>query len=223
MTLRRPPAARAAFHCYRGLPRSTRAHLTIRWLTCPMTAIAAEIPQAGRVLDLGCGHGFLSLYLAADGPERTVCGVDVDAAKIAEAKRAAADGGGFEHVSFTEVPADWRPPAEPPWDAIVVNDVLYLLGEPGALALLGAAAAAIAPGGRLVVKEIDTKPWWKYRLAIAQELAATRLAKVTAGDHVAFCSPASIVATMEAAGLTVRERRVDRGYPHPHHLFVGSR
>jgi SAM-dependent methyltransferase len=221
MTLHRPPAARAAFARYRHLPRSTRAHLTVRWLSCPLPAVAAEVPATGRVLDLGCGHGFLAHYLLAEGAGRDVHGVDVDAAKVAEARRAAARAA--PAPTFDAVADGWQPAPGDRWDAIVIVDVLYLLGRDAGLALLAASARAVAPGGRLVVKEIDTHPRWKHRLAIAQELAATRLAKVTAGRTVAFLEPAAMTGTMADAGLAVRERPIGRGYPHPHLLLVGDR
>jgi 2-polyprenyl-3-methyl-5-hydroxy-6-metoxy-1,4-benzoquinol methylase len=228
MTLRRPPAARTAYARYRHLPRSTRAHIAVRWLSCPLPAVAAEVPSRGRVLDLGCGHGFLAHYLAADGPARSVHGVDVDGAKIAEARRAATaatvpTADSAPAPTFEQVDPGWCPPAGDRWDGIVVVDVLYLLGHDAALDLLGAAARAIAPGGRLVVKEIDTHPRWKHRLAVAQELAATRLAKVTEGATVAFLEPSAIAGAMHDAGLRVGERPIGRGYPHPHLLLVGDR
>ena len=122
---------------------------------------------------------------------------------------------------FGEVPPDWRPAGD--WPTVVIVDVLYLLGTAGARRLLADAATAIAPGGRLVVKEIDTRPHWKYRLAVGQELAATRVARVTAGATVEFLAPDDMVAVMAGAGLAVARHRVDRGYPHPHLLLVGER
>ena len=117
----------------------------------------------------------------------------------------------------------WRPPAGEVWDAVVICDVLYLLGRDEALDLLAACAAALAPGGVLVVKEIAERPAWKYRLARTQELLATRVAKVTQGDVVRFVDVDGMTGVLAAAGLTVGERRVDRGYPHPHLLLTGRR
>ena len=79
-------------------------------------------------------------------------------------------------------------------------DVLYLLGRDPALALVGDAARALAPGGSLVVKEIDVRPRWKYELARAQEVVSTRVTRITQGAGVAFVPPDDIVAAMSGAG-----------------------
>ena len=223
MGLRLTPAARIALRCFRGHPRTTRTHVLVRWCSAPLTAVADAVPVSGRVLDLGCGHGLLSLVLAASAPGRTVVGVDVDVAKITEAQQAASAFDEPGRVRFEAVHGGWQPTPGDDWDAIVICDVLYLLGREAALELLRACAAALGPGGVLVVKEIDQRPAWKYRLARVQELAATRVAKVTQGEVVRFVDVAGMTEALEVAGLAVQRRRVDRGYPHPHLLLTGRR
>jgi 2-polyprenyl-3-methyl-5-hydroxy-6-metoxy-1,4-benzoquinol methylase len=216
--LARPPAARAALRRYRRTSPGTRAHVRVRWLTCPFAAVEAALPRQGRVLEVGCGHGLFALYAAQAAPARQVHGVDIDSAKVAEGRRA---GEGLGNLSLSAVEPGWRPDGQ--WDAIVVVDVLYLLGPGPGDELLAACTQATAAGGRLVVKEIATRPRWKYRLAVGQELAATRLARVTRGDTVRFLPPERIVAGMLGAGLVVTQQRLDRWYPHPHLLLVGER
>ena len=171
------------------------------------------------MLDLGCGHGSFALYLAARSAERTVTGVDVDADKLAAARQAAAAAG--MGVTFAQSPDGALPPG--PWDAIAVVDVLYLLGRDPALALVGDAARALAPGGSLVVKEIDVRPRWKYELARAQEVVSTRVTRITQGAGVAFVPPDDLVAAMSGAGLTVERIPLGAGALHPHLLLVGRR
>jgi cyclopropane fatty-acyl-phospholipid synthase-like methyltransferase len=213
----RDDAARRALGAYDHLGRGDRFHVAVRWRTCPFPAVEARVPRAGRVLDLGCGHGLFSLYLAARSPERRVTGVDIDGDKLVSARRAAAAAG--LDVDFAEAVGGRVP--EGPWDAITVVDILYLLGPERALALVAEAAAALAPGGVLLVKEMAEEPRWKYELARAQELVATRVIRITEGDEVAIVPPDDIAAAMATAGLEVSRRRLDRRTPHPHLLVAG--
>ena len=175
--------------------------------------------MSGRVLDFGCGHGAVALYLALTSSQREITGVDVDGDKLIHA-RAAADAAGLP-VRFDQVNPDYRPAGE--WDAITIVDVLYLLGEKEALEVVDAAAAALAPGGVLLVKEIDVRPRWKFWLAAGQELLATKVLRITEGSKVQFLSPAQFEDRLKAAGLLVEHRSLHRGRMHPHHLILGRK
>jgi 2-polyprenyl-3-methyl-5-hydroxy-6-metoxy-1,4-benzoquinol methylase len=204
---------------YATAPRSERLHVTARLRSCPMADIADAMPPSGRVLDFGCGHGAVSLYLAITSPAREISGVDVDGDKLAHA-RAAADVAALP-IRFEQVPPTYRPAGE--WDAIAIVDVLYLLGEEVALEVVDAAAGALSSGGVLVIKEIDVRPRWKFWLASGQELAATKLLRITKGSRVHFVPPKQIAGRLEAAGLHVEHRSLHRGRLHPHHLIVGRK
>lgn len=205
---------------YAGAPRKERLHVAGRWRTCPFEAVEPHVPKAGRIMEIGCGHGLFSLYLAQQSPEREVTGVDVDEDKIPFA-RAAASAAEATNVTFDVVAPDALP--EGSWDAIVVVDVLYLLGREGASRLIAAAAGAVAPGGVVVLKEMAERPRWKYAVNQFQEILATKVIRITEGDHVEVVPPSAIVAELERAGLEVSQHGVDRGYLHPHHLIVGRR
>ena len=216
MTPLASPEARLALAPFRDATLATRAHVTIRWLTCPFPAVEAAVPRTGRVLDYGCGHGLLSLYLAARSPARRVTGVDLDPRKLRAARRAAARA----DVTFAQAESGTVPPG--PWDAIVVVDVLYLLSLDEQERLLHTQARTLAPGGRLVVKELAHHPWLKFRWATAQEQLSVNVLGITRGQTLAYASPTQLAGWMQTGGLTVRERALHRGYPHPHHLLVGS-
>ncbi|HEY3139506.1 MAG TPA: class I SAM-dependent methyltransferase [Acidimicrobiales bacterium] len=211
------PRLRAA---YRDAPRREQLHVAGRWRSCPFAAVEARVPDNGRVLDIGCGHGLFSLYLAMASPDRQVTGIDVDRKKIELAIQAA------KTAELGNVQFEVAEPRDLPtgsWDAVTIVDVLYLLGIDLARRLVTAGAAAVAPGGIMLVKEMDERPRWKYRWNKLQELVATKVARITEGDHVQVVPPELIVTDMEQAGLTVSRHRLDRHSLHPHHLIVGHR
>ena len=99
----------------------------------------------GRALDLACGEGRNAVWLASKGWH--VTGVDFSRAGLAKARRLATDRG----VEVTWVEADvveWQPsPAS--FDVVVV---MYLhLPSEQRRQTLSRAAAALAPGGTLLV------------------------------------------------------------------------
>jgi 2-polyprenyl-3-methyl-5-hydroxy-6-metoxy-1,4-benzoquinol methylase len=162
----------------------------------------------------------LSLTLALAGPRRTVTGVDIDADKLPFGE-AAIGSAGATNVELRAVPEDWAP--DGPYDAIVIADVLYLLGAAPARQVLERLAGALSPGGVLLVKEIDVRPRWKYQLARIQELVATKVTRITEGAGVDFLAPAAIEDVLASAGLDVEHVPLHRHRLHPHHLVVGTR
>lgn len=233
---RRPTGAgRAALRAFRGLPVSARVHATVRWWSAPLPLVEAALPPAGRVLEIGCGHGLFSAYaaLAADrsGGGRTVVGVDIDADKIALARRMAV---GLDGVDLTFRVAESGAVPAGPWDAIVIVDVLYLLPAAAQRALLADAAARLAPDGVLLVKEMSPTPRWKAAWNRGQETLAVSVLGITeraaggpaegsSGAPFAFVDPDTMAGWLGEEGLWTARQRLDRGRLHPHHLLLARR
>jgi SAM-dependent methyltransferase len=99
----------------------------------------------GRALDLGAGEGRNAIWLAGLGWQ--VTGVDFSAVAVERGRRLAAERG----VTVDWVVADLRDyePAPGVFDAVIVA---YLHLPPADLSIvLGRAARALAPGGRILV------------------------------------------------------------------------
>ena len=218
----RTSTARDVLSLYRDAPPAVRAHVRVRWATCPFQAVEAQLPVEGRVLEVGCGHGLFALLAAVSSPARSVVGVDVDERKVPHARAAAARAraGGADCDIAVAPPGDL--PAGP-WDAIVMVDVLYLLDAASQRALVADCARLLAPGGTLALKEMDVVPRWKFRWNVAQETLAVRVLGITVGSRLTFPAPAQIGGRMAAAGLEVTHLPLHKGYPHPHHLILGRR
>ena len=217
------PRTPRVLELYRGAPAAVRVHTAVRWATCPFAPVEAAVPHVGTVLEVGCGHGLLSLSLGLASSGRRVTGVDIDGAKVAAASAAAARlAPGEAEVGFSVVEPGWLPTATV--DAVVIADVLYLLPVEDQRRLLRACAGCLGESGVLVVKEVADRPRWKSRWNQVQETLSTRVLGITAGDgSLHFVAPATMAGWLEAEGLRTESRALDRGYPWPHHLLVGRR
>jgi 2-polyprenyl-3-methyl-5-hydroxy-6-metoxy-1,4-benzoquinol methylase len=199
-------------------------HTNIRWWTAPFEALEVQVPRSGNILEVGCGHGVFTTFLAVSSADRRVVGIDIDAEKIALAKQSVlglSDSEAnlsFEHRSSGDVPM-----IDGGWDAIVFADVLYLLPVDARTALLAECIEALSPGGLLVVKEVDTSPKFKAQIAQFQEFLATKVLRITDGDEMDFPSAAEIEALMASDGLETQIARLDKGYFHPHCVVVGRK
>ncbi len=218
----RTSTSREVLSLYVDAPLAVRAHVRLRWWTCPLRAVAAQLPPGGRVLEVGCGHGVFSLLAAVADSDRRVVGVDVDERKVPHA-RAAADRARLRGaaVEITVAPPGALPAG--PWDAIVVVDVAYLLDAAVQRRLLGECAARLAPGGVLAVKEMALAPRWKFQWNRVQETLAVRVLGITVGEGMTFVDPAEMGRWLVDEGLDVRHLPLHKGYPHPHHLLVARR
>jgi ubiquinone/menaquinone biosynthesis C-methylase UbiE len=186
----------------------------------PFEALLPHLPERGRIVDVGCGHGVLTMLAARERPEAQVVGCDVDEGRIALARRLASEAGlpnvRFEVAGAEEASLDGA-------QAIACVDVMYLLSESAQEKLVARAARALVPGGRLLVKEMAARPRWKAAWNLAQETIAVKVAGWTMGERFFFRDEEGFAALMRAHGLAPRIERLDAGYPHPHLLVRGDK
>jgi 2-polyprenyl-3-methyl-5-hydroxy-6-metoxy-1,4-benzoquinol methylase len=207
---------------YANQPARVRAHVAVRWRTCPFPAVASRVPEHGRILDYGCGHGALATWLALEAPAREITGIDTAADKIASAQAAARAmvAKGLAPPVFARVASGQLP--DGCWDAVLFVDVLYLMAPEEQESLLRRAARSLSPGGRVIVKEVSNRPRAKALWNRMQETVSVRVLRITAGRRLRFLPPERHAAWLESEGLGVERARLDRGYAHPHHLLVAT-
>ena len=119
-------------------------HLQSRMALNLETIDAYAVP-GGRVLDIGCGTGFLLEQLAGRGFSGV--GVDLSPESVEIAQARLAELGAADRLR-AEVGSAYEPP-DGPFDLVTITDVLEHLEDPRAC--LTAARERLAPGGLVVV------------------------------------------------------------------------
>jgi uncharacterized protein (DUF2062 family)/2-polyprenyl-3-methyl-5-hydroxy-6-metoxy-1,4-benzoquinol methylase len=184
--------------------------------------LASDEPSGfGTLLDIGTGRGQLPLLLIELGLASSARGFDWDRGKIADAQRAA-EGNGSPPVDATFSECDMRATAFEPADTVLLIDVLHYVSISEQNAILDRAAAAVRPGGRLLVREADSKRGWRSLLTLAEECIFT-LARVNRGERLRFRSAEEIARRVEAGGLGCTIRPAWGRTPFSNVLVVGRR
>jgi SAM-dependent methyltransferase len=119
-------------------------HLQSRMALVLQTIDRFAAPR-GRVLDVGCGTGFLLEALAHRG--FSGIGIDLSPESVAHSRRRLAELGADDRLR-AEVGSAYEPP-EGPFDLIALTDVLEHLEDPRAC--LRALRPQLAPGGLVVI------------------------------------------------------------------------
>jgi SAM-dependent methyltransferase len=176
--------------------------------------IGQYLPAAGPVLDIGCGFGLFSLYYAATAPRRFVRGLDLNGRRIALARRAAARLG-IDNVAYAEGDAcDFKGDSEAA--GAYMLDIVHHIAPATVAPLLRQLRRCLAPGGTLLVKDVDTRP-------IAKRWFTWVLDKAMAPTvPVHYWSADELQATLEASGFRVRRHLMVDLLPYPHVLYVAE-
>jgi 2-polyprenyl-3-methyl-5-hydroxy-6-metoxy-1,4-benzoquinol methylase len=200
---------------FAAAPLPTRLHVLGRFLTCPFLRVLEHLPamSAGaRLLDLGAGHGTFAL-LAAEQGARVVVAVEPDVRKLLPSYR-------HPRVRFV---AGYADAVAGTFDAVTVLDVLYRIPLAGWDSLLSAAFERLAPGGVLLVKEIDPAHRLKGMWNRAQERIADLLG-MTLGEAFSYETLPQMRTRLERLGFVdVTAVDLGAGYPHAHILYRGRK
>jgi 2-polyprenyl-3-methyl-5-hydroxy-6-metoxy-1,4-benzoquinol methylase len=189
-------------YCEYGFTSAEPAFID-RYLTPQVLALAGALTAGTRVLDVGCGNGWLAGRFRDLGCN--VVGVDLSEQGIAIARRA------FPEVRFELLAADDRLLArlgEAPFDLVISTEVIEHLYDPRSF--VRGCCHALRPGGRFVL----STPYHGYAKNLALALAGKWDAHANPlwdGGHIKFWSRATLGQLLLESGFTdVRFRGAGR-------------
>ena len=185
------------------------------------------LPDSGTLLDLGCGRGLLLALLIAgrdqygngewppDFPppplNLAMRGIEFNADCVAVAQRAL-----LNRAQVTR--SDIREVAFPPCSAVVLLDVLMYLERNDQLRVLEKAAAALEPGGLLLLREADADAGFAFRVTRWSE----RLLEILRGrlrNRLNYRSAVQWTDLLRALGFSVTAEPMSAGTPFANVLF----
>ncbi|MCK9204864.1 MAG: MMPL family transporter, partial [Bacteroidales bacterium] len=127
------------------------------------------MPRRGRILDLGCGFGFISYMLMFTGDERSITGVDYDQEKITIAENCFSKNERIrffcEDVSSFEITRQ---------DGFLLSDVLHYLTHDQQDALLRKCFSNLNPGGVILIREANAELQQRHKKSVLTEIFSTR-------------------------------------------------
>ena len=174
--------------------------------------IGQYLPMQGRVLDVGCGFGLFSLYFASLEPGRRITGVDRDARRI-EFARVSAERLRIDNVDYHAGDGLVWETAET-FDAIYLIDLLHHLPKDSVRGFLGKLRDRLAPGGVLVLKDVEDRPWWKRLFTLAVDRLMVGM------EPIHYWSPGELVSLLESLGFETVRHRMRELLPYAHIVYV---
>ena len=152
-----------------------------------------------RALDVGCGGGILSESLARAGA--SVLGIDLSAEVLEVAKLHALEAG--VQLEYRAIAAEDLAQQQPAaFDLITCMELLEHVPDPAAT--IAALAAAVKPGGDVIVSTLNRKPAAFAVAILGAEYVAKILPRGT-HEYLKFIRPAELARWARAAGLEIKD------------------
>ena len=194
------------------------AYCTIRFVIMNMhilEEIGSQLPDRGSILDVGCGFGLFSLYYAAQKRGRHITSLDIDAKRIRKAQHAAENLNLGAQIDFMHKGAEDLRGIEGRFSAAYMLDLMHHLPPALVPLVLGGLHALLDKGGRLVVKDVATTPFWKKWFTWLADMAMSPRTP----PH--YMSVEACRALLEQVGFEIEAvHSIADVLPYPHVIYV---
>ena len=172
------------------------ANLASSWIPA-LDDVEDKLRRGAKVADVGCGHGASTIILAQQYPASTFVGFDYHQPSIDAARKAAAEAGVADRVSFEVATAKNYPGSG--YDLVAFFDCLHDMGDPTGAA--NHVLSSLTPDGTWMIVEPYASD------DVADNL--TPIGRVFYSASTLICTPASLSQEVGAAlGAQAGEARL---------------
>jgi 2-polyprenyl-3-methyl-5-hydroxy-6-metoxy-1,4-benzoquinol methylase len=179
-----------------------------------LVEIGQYLPDEGLVLDVGSGIGMFAMYFAHGRPDLSIRGFDLNEKRV-ELSRRAAGRLGLENVQFEVGRAEhFRAGGSGVCQGIYILDVIHHMPKAAVRPLLEAFHETLVPGGRLIVKEVDTRPAYKRLFTHFLDLL------MDSQNPPHYWPSEGIRGLLAEVGFRVYQHAMIDYLPYPHMLYV---
>ena len=169
-------------------------------------ALDAVVPRAGHILDLGCGYGIATHWLASFTDTRTFFGIDYDENKIRVAQRTTPENARSQFALTDVLTCEY-----PQCDTVLLLDVLHYWQPEKQRLILAKARKALRPGGKLILRDGARTESAGHRRIHRWEKFATRFGMNRTVEGLHFLTLAELEAALKNAGFVNLEIKPGAG------------
>jgi len=162
----------------------------------------ALVPLQGKILDAGCGYGFMSYMLYFAAPKREITGIDYDADKIVTANHCFSK---TEKINFFH--SDILSFEFENYDAIILSDMLHYLQPDEQMVVIERSISHLNPDGVLIIREGDKDIMKKHQRTKLTEFFSTRMLgfNKTVSKGLSFVSGSTLREIARANNMECKE------------------
>jgi 1-acyl-sn-glycerol-3-phosphate acyltransferase len=161
------------------------------------------VPAKGKIVDAGCGYGFLSYILSMKSAGREIIGIDYDEEKIADAVNCfiRTDKVNFKHADITKYDFEQA-------DCFIFSDVLHYLKPEDIENIAQKISSKLNPNGTVIIRDADAG---EHKFNKITEFLSTKVFKFNKiNNQLNFFTTKDVCAIFEKHGFVYKVITVEK-------------